>query len=101
DRDRLTPEHFQNWIAWAKDQNIGLDFNPTFFSHPKAADGFTLSHRDRDIRQFWIGHGIACRKIGAAMGKALGSACVTNVWIPDGYKDIPVDCKAPRERLEQ
>jgi L-rhamnose isomerase len=101
DRNRIAPEHFQNWIAWAKQQKIGLDFNPTFFSHPKAADGFTLSHPNRGIRQFWIEHGIACRKIGAAMGKALGTACVTNVWIPDGYKDIPADRKGPRERLEQ
>ena len=101
DRDRLAPQHFQNWMAWAKEQQIGLDFNPTFFSHPKAADGFTLSHPDRGIREFWIDHGIACRKIGAAMGKALGTGCVTNVWIPDGYKDIPADRKGPRERLEQ
>ena len=78
---------------------LGLDFNPTFFAHPKAADGFTLSHRDEGIRKFWIDHGIACRQIGAAMGKALGTPCVTNVWIPDGYKDTPVDRKAPRERL--
>ena len=78
-----------------------MDFNPTYFSHPKAADGFTLSHRDEGIRRFWIDHGIACRKIGAAIGKALGTPCVTNVWIPDGYKDTPVDRKAPRERLAE
>ncbi|HMJ90392.1 MAG TPA: L-rhamnose isomerase, partial [Candidatus Acidoferrum sp.] len=99
DRDAIAPEHFKNWIAWAKVRGVGLDFNPTYFSHPKAADGFTLSHRDKGIRQFWIEHGIRCREIGAAMGKALGKTCVTNVWIPDGYKDTPADRVAPRERL--
>jgi L-rhamnose isomerase len=76
-----------------------MDFNPTYFSHPKAADGWTLAHHDPGIRNFWIEHGIACRKIGAEMGRQLGSPTVTNVWIPDGYKDIPVDRTAPRERL--
>jgi L-rhamnose isomerase len=101
ERDQIAPEHFARWIDWAKGLAIGLDFNPTFFAHPKADAGFTLAHRDPAIRQFWIQHGIACRKIGAAMGKALGTACVTNIWIPDGYKDIPIDRKAPRERLAQ
>ncbi len=78
-----------------------MDFNPTFFAHPKAADGFTLAHSDAGIRQFWIEHGIACRQIGAAMGKAVGSPCVTNVWIPDGYKDTPVDRAGPRQRLTE
>jgi len=99
DRNDLRPEHFEGWIDWARVQGIGLDFNPTFFSHPKAADGFTLAHTDKGIRQFWVEHGIACREIGAAMGKALGKTCVTNVWIPDGFKDTPADRKAPRERL--
>jgi L-rhamnose isomerase len=99
DRNELQPEHFQSWIEWAREQKLGMDFNPTYFSHPKADDGFTLSHPDPGIRQFWIEHGIASRKIGAAIGEALGSPCVTNVWIADGYKDIPVDRKAPRERL--
>ena len=99
DRDALAPEHFQRWIEWAKAAGIGMDFNPTFFAHPKAADGFTLSHRNAGIRKFWIDHGIASRKIGAAMGRALGSTTVTNVWIPDGYKDTPVDRKSPRQRL--
>jgi L-rhamnose isomerase len=99
DRDRITPEHFKNWIAWAKENGLGLDFNPTCFSHPKAADGFTLSHRDKNIRQFWIEHCIRSREIGAAMGKALGKTCVTNVWIPDGMKDTPADRNSPRERL--
>jgi L-rhamnose isomerase len=101
ERNDLAPEHFQNWIAWAKARGPGLDFNPTYFAYPKASDGFTLSHRDRSIRHYWVEHGIACRKIGAAMGKALGKPCVTNFWIPDGYKDTPADRKAPRERLEE
>jgi len=100
-RNELDATHFGNWIAWAKEQKLGLDFNPTFFSHPKAADGFTLSHRDKAVRQFWIEHGIACRRIGAAMGRALGTPCVTNVWIPDGFKDTPIDRKAPRQRLAE
>ena len=99
ERNELAPEHFIRWIDWAKENQLGMDFNPTFFSHPKAADGFTLSHRDIVIRSFWIEHGIACRKIGAAIGRALGQPCITNVWIPDGYKDTPADRKGPRERL--
>ena len=99
ERDQIGPEHFQGWIDWAKEQQIGLDFNPFFFSHEKANDGLTLAHPDAGIREFWIDHGIACRKIGAAMGQAIGSPCVTNVWVPDGYKDTPASRKAPRERL--
>jgi L-rhamnose isomerase len=99
ERNEITPRHFRSWIDWAKANKIGMDFNPTFFSHPKAADGFTLSHPDKGIRDFWIEHAMACRKIGAAMGRALGTPTVTNVWIPDGYKDIPVDRFGPRERL--
>jgi L-rhamnose isomerase len=99
ERDELLPEHFAGWIDWARSRGMGLDFNPTFFSHPKADDGFTLSSRDQGVRQFWVRHGMACRKIGAAFGRALGTPCVTNVWIPDGYKDIPVDRLTPRERL--
>jgi len=99
ERNELEPRHFKGWVDWAESHGLGLDFNPTFFSHPKATDGFTLSHRDKGIREFWIEHGIACRKIGAAMGKALRRPCVTNVWIPDGYKDLPADRKTPRERL--
>lgn len=99
ERNELAPEHFHSWIDWAKGRGIGLDFNPTYFSHPKAADGFTLAHSDAAIRQFWIEHGIACRHIGAAMGKALGTPCVTNVWIPDGSKDLPIDRRGPRQRL--
>jgi L-rhamnose isomerase len=100
ERNEVTAAHFQSWIDWAGKRGLGLDFNPTYFSHPLANDGATLSHRDPAIRQFWIDHGIACRKIGAEMGRQLGSATVTNVWIPDGCKDIPIDRKGPRERLE-
>ena len=99
-RDELEPSHFQNWIDWAKEKGMWMDFNPTLFSHPKAADGFTLAHPEATIRQFWIEHGTACRKIGEAIGRALGTPCVTNVWIPDGHKDTPVDRKGPRERLK-
>jgi L-rhamnose isomerase len=98
-RNELAPEHFRRWIDWAKANRLGMDFNPTFFSHPKAADGFTLAHRDKTIRLFWIEHGIACRNIGAAIGRALNRPCITNIWIPDGYKDTPADRKGPRERL--
>jgi L-rhamnose isomerase len=99
DRDAIGPEHFQTWIDWAKAQGIGLDFNPTCFSHPKAADGFTLAHPDEGIRDFWIEHCRRSREIGAAFGRELGSPCVTNIWIPDGYKDTPADRAAPRQRL--
>jgi L-rhamnose isomerase len=101
DRDQIGPEHYSGWIDWAKSLGIGLDFNPTYFSHPKAEDGFTLSHPDKAIRTFWIDHGIACRRVAAAMGKALGNACITNLWIPDGMKDTPIDRAGPRARLTE
>lgn len=101
ERNELSAEQFTAWIDWARANGLGMDFNGTFFSHPKAESGFTLSSADKGIRRFWVEHGIACRKIGAAMGKALGTPCVTNLWIPDGYKDIPVDRKGPRERLKK
>ena len=101
DRDQIEPAHFQSWIDWAKANHLGMDFNPTYFSHAKAADGFTLAHSDRSIREFWIEHGIRCRKIGAEMGRQLGTPTVTNFWMPDGYKDTPVDRTAPRERMAQ
>jgi L-rhamnose isomerase len=101
ERDRLGPEHFAAWIDWARGHGLGLDFNGTFFSHPKASDGFTLSSRDEGIRRFWVGHGIACRKIGERFGRELGSPCVTNVWVPDGYKDTPADRKKPRAILKR
>jgi len=96
ERDELLPEHFAAWIDWAKKNNHGLDFNPTCFSHPKAAAGMTLASYDEGIRKFWIDHCIACRKIGEHMGRELGSTCVTNIWIPDGIKDSPADRKTPR-----
>ena len=99
DRDALTVSHFQSWIDWAKEHVQGLDFNPTCFSHPLANDGWTLSSADKNIRAFWIAHGIACRKIGAEMGRQLGSTTITNVWIPDGSKEVPIDRTGPRERL--
>jgi L-rhamnose isomerase len=99
ERDALTVEQFTSWIAWARSLGIGLDFNQTYFAHPKAADGLTLAHPDKGIRKFWIEHGIRCREIGAEIGRALRQTCLTNLWIPDGIKDTPADRKGPRERL--
>jgi L-rhamnose isomerase len=101
DRDAVEPAHFKGWISWAKSLGLGLDFNPTFFSHPKASDGFTLAHRSKAVRKFWIEHGKRSREIGASMGRALGSSTVTNFWVPDGFKDTPADRRAPRERLAE
>lgn len=101
DRDEVEPRHFSGWINWAKERGMGLDFNPTFFSHPKSADGFTLSHPKKSIREFWIEHGKRCRGIGASMGRKLGTPCVTNLWVPDGMKDTPADRVGPRERLAE
>jgi L-rhamnose isomerase len=101
DRDEIEPAHFKGWISWAKKNGLGLDFNPTCFSHPKAADGFTLSHAKKDIRQFWIDHCIRTREISAAIGRALGKTCINNIWIPDGMKDTPADRVGPRARLVQ
>lgn len=99
DRDALQPKHFARWIAWAKEQKIGLDFNSTFFAHPLANSGFTLSHPDRKVREFWIRHAIACRKIAVAMARALRQPVVLNHWLPDGCKDSPADRWSPRQRL--
>ena len=99
DRDAIETRHFAAWIDWAKSLGIGMDFNPTLFAHPHAADGFTLCHRDDAVREFWIEHCRRSRRIAADIGRALGSPCVNNVWIPDGYKDVPFDRLAPRERL--
>jgi L-rhamnose isomerase len=101
DRDAYTIEHFQSWVDWCKANELGFDFNPTCFSHPLAADGFTLSHPDHKVREFWINHAIACRKIAEEAGKQLGKTVVTNIWIPDSYKDTPYDRYAPRQRLEE
>ena len=98
-RDAIETVHFAGWLAWAKGHGIGLDFNPSYFSHPLAADGLTLAHPDAAVRRFWVDHGIAARRIGASFGQALGSPCVTNVWVPDGMKDTPADRRGPRERL--
>jgi L-rhamnose isomerase len=99
ERNRIEPAHFSAWVDWAKANGHGLDFNPTCFSHPLAADGFTLSHQDPGIRRFWVEHCIASRKIGAYFGQQLGTPAVTNIWIPDGFKDTPADRLAPRVRL--
>lgn len=101
DRDAIGIEQFQGWIDWAKAQGIGLDFNGTYFSHPKADSGFTLSSKDEGIRQFWLEHMKRCREIGAEMGKQLGTPCVHNTWIPDGSKDIPVDRNGYRSLLKK
>ncbi|NPC91954.1 L-rhamnose isomerase [Bacillus sp. WMMC1349] len=100
DRDQLKPKHFEKWVKWAKEHGLGLDFNPTLFSHPKAADGLTLAHPNKEIRDFWIRHCIASREIAAYFGKELGTPALTNIWIPDGYKDIPSDRLTPRQRLK-
>ncbi|MFZ7174396.1 L-rhamnose isomerase [[Pasteurella] aerogenes] len=97
-RNEVKPEHFSNWVEWAKQNHLGLDFNPTYFSHPLSAEA-TLSHQNKEIRDFWIEHGKACRKISEYFGKALGTASVMNIWIPDGSKDLVVDKFAPRQRL--
>ncbi len=99
DLDQLEPRHFTSWVAWAKENNIGLDFNPTCFSHPMAVSGFTVSSPNQKVRDFWIRHCQACRNIAAYMGNELGAPCVINFWFPDGYKDIPVDKEAPRRRM--
>lgn len=100
DRDEIEYKHFAPWVDWAKDQRLGLDFNPTFFAHAKADDNLTLSHPDQGIRDFWIEHGRRTREISARMGAELGSTCVNNIWVPDGYKDTPIDRMAARHRLE-
>lgn len=100
ERNALLPEHFAAWAEWAKANHHGVDFNPSLFSHPKAASGFTLADYDPGVRRFWIEHCIASRNIGAYFGQQLGTPCVTNIWIPDGFKDTPVDRKTPRELLK-
>jgi len=101
ERNQLRPEHFSAWVDWAKANRHGLDFNPSLFSHPKAASGFTLSSHDVGIRQFWIEHCMACRKIGEYFGRKLGTPCATNIWIPDGLKDTPADRATPRLLLKE
>ena len=99
ERDKIEPKHFKKWVEWAKKNGIALDFNPTCFSHPMSESGMTLSHPDKEVREFWIRHCKACREFAAYMGKELGSPAVTNFWFPDGMKDITVDKYGPRKRL--
>ena len=101
DRDALEPKHFAAWVDFARAEGIGLDFNPTYFSHPKAADNLTLSNPDKNIRDFWIAHGKACRRIADYFGRELGITALNNVWIPDGTKDVPGDRLGPRMRLKE
>lgn len=101
DRDKLEPANFKPWVDWAKKRGIGLDFNPTFFSHPKAADGLTLSNPDPKIRSFWVKHGVQCLKIAEYFAKELKSPCTINYWMPDGYKDEPSDRLGPRLRMAE
>ncbi|MBM3297231.1 MAG: L-rhamnose isomerase [Candidatus Aminicenantes bacterium] len=101
DRDAVEPDHFLPWADWAEERGLGLDFNATCFSHPLAESGFTLSHRDRAVRGFWVEHVRRCRIISAFLGRRLGSACLNNLWIPDGSKETPSDRWAPRERLRE
>lgn len=100
DRDALKPEHFSAWVDYAKERGLGLDFNPTLFSHPKAANSLTLSNPDESIRHFWVEHCKRCREITEYFGKELGQISLDNIWIPDGYKDIPADRLGPRQRLK-
>src|SRR6056297_1617549 len=99
DRDEITVEHFQGWMQWARGQQISLDLNPSCFSHPRADEGFTLSHPDAGVRQFWIDHCAATRRIAAAMGQSQRNPCINNVWVPDGFKDTPVNRAGARRRL--
>lgn len=99
DLNEIEPKHFEKWVRWAKEQEIGLDFNPTFFSHLMMRDGFTLSHPDKEVRDYWIEHGKRSRRIAEYFGKELGETCYTNFWVPDGFKDNPIDRLAPRKRL--
>ena len=98
DRDALEPKHFAKWVEFAKERGMGIDFNPTFFSHPKAS-GLTLSSPDEEIRAFWVRHGQACLRISEYFANETGIPCVMNVWIPDGYKDVPADRLSPRARF--
>ncbi|MGG5357508.1 MULTISPECIES: L-rhamnose isomerase [unclassified Enterococcus] len=99
DLNELSPKHFEKWVSWAKEQGLGLDFNPTFFSHPMMKDGFTLAHPDEKVREYWIEHGKKSRKIAEYFGKELGQVCINNFWVPDGMKDNPIDRFSPRKRL--
>lgn len=99
ERSEYTADLFSEWMDWAKERGMGLDFNPTYFSHPMVKDGFTLASPDKAVRDYWIEHGKRCREIGEAFYKALGKECVINYWMPDGYKDNPIDMAGPRARM--
>ena len=99
-RDKIAPEHFKRWVEFAKERNMGIDFNPTFFSHPMVKDGLTLSSPDEEVRSYWVAHGKACLKIAEYFANETGIPCVMNIWIPDGYKDIPADRTSPRARFK-
>lgn len=101
DRDALEPRHFKPWVDFAKKHGLGIDFNPTYFSHPMVKGGLTLSSPDEEVRAFWVRHGIACRRIAAYFARELNTHCLCNVWIPDGLKDVPADRLAPRLRLKK
>ena len=99
-RDKIEPKHFRRWVEFAKERNMGIDFNPTFFAHPMVKDGLTLSSPDETVRKYWVNHGIACLKIAEYFATETGIPCVMNIWIPDGYKDIPADRLSPRARFK-
>ena len=99
-RDEIQPKHFAKWVEFAKERGMGIDFNPTFFSHPMVKDGLTLSSPDEEVRRYWIKHGVACIKIAEYFAEETGIPCVMNIWIPDGYKDIPADRLSPRARFK-
>lgn len=101
DVDELAPKHFAPWVEWAKEHGLGLDFNPTCFSHSKFQNGFSISHPDLAIRNFWIKHCKAARKISEYFGKELKQTCITNFWFPDGFKDVPIDRMTPRKRMKE
>ncbi|MBR2633958.1 MAG: L-rhamnose isomerase [Clostridia bacterium] len=100
-RDRLEPRHFQKWVEFAKERKVGIDFNPTFFSHPMVKNNLTLSSPDDTVRRYWIDHGKACLKIAEYFADETGVPCVMNIWIPDGYKDVPADRLGPRKRFRE
>ena len=100
-RDEIEPKHFKKWVEFAKARGMGIDFNPTFFSHPMVKDNLTLSSPDEEVRKYWVNHGIACLKIAEYFATETGIPCVMNIWIPDGYKDIPADRLSPRARFKQ
>ena len=100
-RDKIEPKHFKRWVEFAKERGMGIDFNPTFFSHPMVKDNLTLSSPDEEVRKYWVNHGIACLKIAEYFATETGVPCVMNIWIPDGYKDIPADRLSPRARFKK